>query len=101
MIVAPAPDLSVVPWVPAEMRAVVRAASAAFHDAQTRAALAAGAHVADIGMTSSAGFARDLSLFSHDRFHPSSAGYAVIAEALAPTIRSVAAEWAGRSRASR
>ncbi|GIF16331.1 GDSL-type esterase/lipase family protein [Actinoplanes teichomyceticus] len=87
VVVAPAPDLSVVPWVPAEMRPAVRAASQLLHDAQARAAVSAGAHVAEIGMTTAAGFARDAGLFSADRFHPSSAGYAVIAAALAPAVR--------------
>jgi lysophospholipase L1-like esterase len=91
VVVAPAPDLSVVPWVPPQMRALVRAGSVALHDAQTGAALAAGGRVADIGMTSAGGFAVDPGLFSSDRFHPSSAGYAVIADALAPTVRAAAA----------
>lgn len=91
VVVAPAPDLSVVPWVPPQMRAIVRAGSIALHDAQARAATAAGARVADIGMTSAAGFAADQRLFSADNFHPSSAGYAVIADALAPAVRAAAA----------
>jgi len=91
VVVAPAPDLSVVPWVPVQMRAVVRAGSELLHDAQSRVALSAGARVADIGMTSAAGFARDRGLFSADLFHPSSAGYAVIASALAPAVRAAAA----------
>ena len=90
VVVAPAPDLSVVPWVPVQMRAVVRAGSQLLHDAQSRAALAEGARVADFGMASAAGFAVDQSLFSADRFHPSSAGYAVIAGALAGTVREAA-----------
>ncbi|GIF02812.1 SGNH/GDSL hydrolase family protein [Actinoplanes siamensis] len=92
VVVAPAPDLSVVPWVPPQMRAMVQAGSRTLHEAQSRAALAAGAHVAGIGMTSAAGFAGDPGLFSADRFHPSSAGYAVIAHALTPTVRAAAAE---------
>ena len=90
VVVAPAPDLSVVPWVPVQMRAVVRAGSELLHDAQSRVAVSAGARVADIGMTSAAGFALDEGLFSTDRFHPSSAGYAVIASALAPAVRAAA-----------
>ena len=91
VVVAPAPDLSVVPWVPPQMRPVVQAGSTLLHQAQTQVALAAGAHVADIGMSSAAGFAADPALFSADRFHPSSAGYALIATALAPTVRKAAA----------
>jgi lysophospholipase L1-like esterase len=90
VVVAPAPDLSVVPWVPVQMRAVVRAGSELLHDAQSRVAASAGARVADMGMTSAAGFALDHDLFSADRFHPSSAGYAVIASALAPEVRAAA-----------
>jgi len=90
VVVAPAPDLSVVPWVPIQMRAAVQAGSRVLHDAQSRAARLAGAHVADIGITAASGFARDPALFSADRFHPSSAGYAVIAAALAPALRTAA-----------
>ena len=97
VVIAPAPDLSVVPWVPAQMRTAVRAASVRLQQAQTRAALAAGARVADLGIRPAAGFAVDPSLFSADRFHPSSAGYAVIATALAPTVRAAAAAVMSRS----
>lgn len=90
VVVAPAPDLSVVPWVPVQMRTAVRAASLTLREAQSRAARAAGAHVADIAVGSAAGFATDPSLFSADRFHPSSAGYAVISAALAPAVRTAA-----------
>jgi lysophospholipase L1-like esterase len=98
VVVAPAPDLSVVPWVPEQMRMVVRAGSQLMRQAQTAAALAAGARVADIGESSSVGFAADPALFSSDRFHPSSAGYAVIAAALTPTV--LAAAEAVRSRSA-
>jgi lysophospholipase L1-like esterase len=90
VVVAPAPDLSVVPWVPAQLRQAVRAGSQALQQAQAQAALAAGARVADIGR-SAAAFAAEPALFSPDRFHPSSAGYAVIATALSPAVRAAAA----------
>jgi lysophospholipase L1-like esterase len=91
VVVAPAPDLSVVPWVPQHLRTAVRAGSHLLRQAQSRAALAAGARVADIGNGSSARFAADPALFSADRFHPSSAGYAVIAAELAPLVHAAAA----------
>jgi lysophospholipase L1-like esterase len=97
VVVAPAPDLSVVPWVPAQMRTAVHAASVRLQQAQTRAALAAGARIADIGVRSAAGFAVDPGLFSADRFHPSSAGYALIATTLAPTVRAAASAAMSRS----
>jgi len=95
VVVAPAPDLSVVPWVPPRMRPVVRAASAALRAAQIRAALAAGARVADADSRTTAAFAADATLFSADRFHPSSAGYAVIAEALRAPVLAAALERRG------
>ena len=91
VVVAPAPDLSVVPWVPPQTRMLVRAASLALQQAQTQVATDAGARIADLGSSSASAFAGDVSLFSADRFHPSSAGYAVIAQALAPTVRAAAA----------
>src|SRR4051794_18555514 len=97
VVVAPAPDLSVVPWVPAQMRTAVRAGCAVLRQAQTRAALTAGARVADMGAGSAGAFAGDPGLFSADRFHPSSAGYAVIATALAPTVRTAASAALSRS----
>jgi lysophospholipase L1-like esterase len=91
VVVAPAPDLSVVPWVPVQMRAAVRAGSQSLQQAQTRAAVAAGARVADLGSGSAAEFGADPALFSSDRFHPSSHGYAVISAALAPAVHAAAA----------
>jgi lysophospholipase L1-like esterase len=97
VVVAPAPDLSVVPWVPEQVRMVVQAGCRMLQQAQTEAALAAGARVADVGASSSAGFAADPAMFSSDRFHPSSAGYALIAGALAPTVRAAASAVRNRS----
>jgi lysophospholipase L1-like esterase len=92
VVVAPAPDLSAVPWVPPQLRAVVKSGSDLLRAAQTRAAIEAGATVADVGGSTSAAFADDLSLFSADRFHPSSAGYARIADALGPAVLAAASE---------
>ncbi|MDT4905120.1 MAG: hypothetical protein QOH52_3136, partial [Pseudonocardiales bacterium] len=89
---APAPDLSVMSWIPQQLRTVVQAGSALLRQAQTRAALAAGARVANVEGTTSAQFGRNASLFSGDRFHPSSAGYALIAAALSPAIHAAAAD---------
>ena len=52
VVVAPAPDLSVVPWVPPQFQLLVASASRALRQAQTREALAAGAHVADLDVVS-------------------------------------------------
>jgi lysophospholipase L1-like esterase len=86
VVVAPAPDLSAVPHVPAAMRPVVRAASLRVRGAQVAAALAEGARIADGDASTSGAFGADAALFSADRFHPSSAGYAVIAGGLLPHV---------------
>lgn len=96
VVVCPAPDLSVVPWVPPNMRALVRAASAQLRQAQTIAASAAGARIAEIQSESDAASAADLRLFSADRFHPLSAGYAVIADALGPAVSAAAEAVSGQ-----
>jgi len=82
VVVAPAPDLSSVPHVPAQLRTVVRQASESLRSQQVSAAVAEGARVADADGALSRAFAADRTLFSADRFHPSSAGYARIAAAL-------------------
>lgn len=86
VVVAPAPDLSAVPHVPASLREVVRAAGERLRHRQVAVVLAEGGRVADPDQRASRAFAQDPSLFSADRFHPSSAGYAVIADSLLPTL---------------
>lgn len=86
VVLAPAPDLSIVPHVPPMLREVIRAGSAVLRAAQVGALRAEGGLVADADGATSAAFAADPRLFSADRFHPSSAGYAVIAAALAPVV---------------
>jgi len=86
VVVAPAPDLSVVPSVPARLRHVLRAGAARLRARQVEAVLANGGRVADREGATSAAFAADRSLFSEDLFHPSGAGYAVIADALLPHL---------------
>ena len=94
VVVAPAPDLSVVPWVPPQMRQLVKSGSAVLRQAQSGAAMAEGAGSPTYGSTS-ARFAADPSLFSGDGFHPSSAGYALIAAALTPAVLAASAAAAG------
>lgn len=96
VVVSPAPDLSVVPWVPAQMRELVKNASAALRRAQTDAAFTAGARVVDLGRAMSSVFASDVTMFSDDRFHPSSAGYEVIAAGLLPAVAAAAASAGGQ-----
>jgi lysophospholipase L1-like esterase len=90
VVVLPAPDMSMVPFVPPAFRSVVRAACAQLQIRQTAVAEAAGASVAAVSAAVSAAFVADPALFSGDRFHPSSAGYARIASEVAPTVLAVA-----------
>lgn len=90
VVVVPAPDLSTVPWVPPALRDGLRAACAELRRRQVAVAEAAGAAVAPVADLSTT-FATDPALFSADRFHPSSAGYARIAAAVAPTVVAAAA----------
>lgn len=94
VLVVPAPDLGIVSRVPAPYRQLVSAASGQYASAQADAAIRAGGAVAAAGPQLTARFAADATLFSADRFHPSSAGYAVIADALAPHLLTVAADLA-------
>ena len=90
VVVVPAPDMSSIPFVPPAFRAAVRNACALLQQHQSRLAEDAGATVAHISVEIAGAFALDPALFSGDRFHPSSAGYRHIADALAPTVLAVA-----------
>ena len=91
VLVVPTPDLSSVAWVPPAFRSVVAAICDQQRARQTAAAEAAGGVVAAVAPELSARFAADPGLFSADRFHPSSAGYALVAQALAPQLVELAA----------
>jgi lysophospholipase L1-like esterase len=86
VVVAPAPDLSAVPHVPVILRQVVRDSADHYRARQVEGVLAAGGRIADPDQRASRAFASDASLFSADRFHPSSSGYAVIADAVLPAL---------------
>jgi len=96
VVVVPAPDMSSVPFVPAAFRPAVRAACAQLQLRQAAATEASGGRIAHIAAEVGQAFTADPAMFSGDRFHPSSAGYARIAAALAPTV--VAAAQARRDR---
>ncbi|MGY1604982.1 GDSL-type esterase/lipase family protein [Geodermatophilus sp. SYSU D00815] len=98
VVVVPAPDMSIVPFVPPAFRPVVQAACSLLQRQQEEVARAAGVAFADIGPQVAGAFSADPALFSADRFHPSSAGYALIARALAPHV--VAAARARRDAAA-
>jgi lysophospholipase L1-like esterase len=90
VVVVPAPDMSMVPFVPPALRPLVRAACGVLQQSQTRVAEAGGATVAPVVAGLAAAFVADPALFSADRFHPSSAGYGRISGALAPYVLAAA-----------
>lgn len=98
VVVVPAPDMSMVPFVPPAFRSVVRAACAQLQIRQAAVAEVGGASVAAVSAAVSAAFTADPALFSSDRFHPSSAGYARIAAEVAPAV--IAAARARRDEAA-
>ena len=89
VVVVPAPDMSSVPFVPPAFRAAVRAASVQLQQHQAAAVEAAGGSMAAVHEVGVA-FATDPAMFSADRFHPSSAGYAAIAAGLTPAVLAAA-----------
>jgi lysophospholipase L1-like esterase len=90
VVVVPAPDMSSVPFVPPAFRPLVQAACAQLQARQAAVVEAAGASVAGVAAEVAGAFAADPAMFSADRFHPSSAGYARIAAALAPAVLAAA-----------
>ena len=90
VVVVPAPDMSTVPFVPPAFRSVVRAACAQLQQRQTTVVEAAGGSVAAVAAEVAGAFGADPAMFAADRFHPSSAGYARIAAALAPSVLAAA-----------
>jgi lysophospholipase L1-like esterase len=82
--------MSSVPFVPAALRPAIQAACRLLQQRQETAAAAAGASVAHIAAEVAGAFAVEPAMFAPDRFHPSSAGYARIAAALAPSVLAAA-----------
>lgn len=90
VVVVPAPDMSMVPFVPPALRALVRGACALLQQRQAHVATTGGATVAPVADEVARAFVADPALFSADRFHPSSAGYARIAQVLTPYVLTAA-----------
>ncbi|MFC4852341.1 SGNH/GDSL hydrolase family protein [Actinophytocola glycyrrhizae] len=90
VLVVTAPDMGVLAHVPPTFRDVVSQTSRLYATAQAAAATTAGATVAHVGPEVFSRFAVDERLFSADRFHPSAAGYAVIAQALTTYVLAAA-----------
>ena len=78
--------MSSVPFVPPAFRASCRPPATCSSSARPASSRPPGGRVADIGDVVGRAFAADPAMFSADRFHPSTAGYARIAEALIPHV---------------
>jgi lysophospholipase L1-like esterase len=85
-IAVTAPDLAILAHVPPAFREMVSQASRTYARAQAEAVVRAGGTVAAIDPSVMERFAADERLFSPDRFHPSAAGYALIAQSLTPYV---------------
>ncbi|MCU1536630.1 MAG: lipolytic protein family [Humibacillus sp.] len=87
VVVGTCPDLGAVEPVPQPLRWLARRWSRDLAAAQTVAVVEAGGRAVSIGDLLGAAFSADpKTLFSEDRFHPSSAGYARVAAALLPSV---------------
>jgi len=95
VVVAPAPDLSDFPAVPPAFRPLVHSACLRLQQSQADATVPAGGVVAPVSAELALAFAADPALFSPDRYHPSSAGYARIAEVVTPYVLAAARETRG------
>lgn len=87
VVVATCPDLGVVKPVPQPLRQLTRRWSRRLAAAQTRAVVELGGRTVSLGDLLGHEFSDSPAvMFSKDRFHPSSAGYARAASALLPSV---------------
>ncbi|RCW40007.1 lysophospholipase L1-like esterase [Halopolyspora algeriensis] len=96
VVVGTCPDLGAIRPIPQPLRAVVRSVSLALAKAQRRAVEQAGGHAVPLADLLSPEFlTRPAEFFSHDRFHPSAAGYEAAATMLLPTLCHAIGAWEG------
>jgi lysophospholipase L1-like esterase len=89
VVVGTCPDLGTVEPIPHPLRWVARRASRRLAAAQTIAAVEAGARTVSVGSILGPEFAAQPGhMFSPDRFHPSTAGYAAAAAIMLPSAAS-------------
>jgi lysophospholipase L1-like esterase len=94
VVVGTCPDLGTIEPVPQPLRAIARRLSRDLAAAQTVAAVEAGARTVSLGDLLEEHFRRTPGeMFSADRFHPSSAGYAAVAAALLPSTCAAMQLW--------
>jgi len=94
VIVGTCPDLGTIEPVAQPLRLLARRWSRDMAAAQTIAVVEAGGRTVSLGDLLGPEFAeRSKELFSHDRFHPSPAGYARVASALLPSVCDALGLW--------
>ncbi|HZY27030.1 MAG TPA: SGNH/GDSL hydrolase family protein [Jiangellaceae bacterium] len=94
VVVGTCPDLGTVEPIPRPLRWLARQASRRLAAAQTVAVVEAGGRTVSLGSILGPEFAAAPGdMFSIDRFHPSSAGYASAAAAMLPSAASVLGLW--------
>src|SRR5919107_1704158 len=94
VVVGTCPDLGTIEPVAQPLRLIARRLSRDLAAAQTVAAVEAGARTVSLGDLLGPEFRRvPAEMFSADRFHPSSAGYAAAAAALLPSVCAAVGLW--------
>ncbi|GAB3600076.1 SGNH/GDSL hydrolase family protein [Angustibacter peucedani] len=94
VVVGTCPDLGTIEPVPQPLRLIARRLSRDLAAAQTVAAVEAGARTVSLGDLLGPEFRRvPHEMFSADRFHPSSAGYAAAAAAVLPSVCAALGLW--------
>jgi len=95
VIVGTCPDLGTIEPVAQPLRLLARRWSRDLAAAQTVAVIEAGGRTVSLGDLLGSDFAKSSrEMFSHDRFHPSPAGYARVASALLPSVCDALGLWA-------
>lgn len=90
VVVGTCPDLGRVRPIAQPLRWIAGLRGRQLAEAQRIAVEAAGGVAVPLGRLLGPSFAADLGLFCEDRFHPSAAGYALVADALLPELARVA-----------
>ena len=97
VIVGTCPDLGTIEPVAQPLRLLARRWSRDLAAAQTVAVVEAGGRTVSLGDLLGPQFAQSSGeMFSHDRFHPSPAGYARVASALLPSVCDVLGLWSNQ-----
>jgi lysophospholipase L1-like esterase len=93
VVVGTCPDLGTIRPIGQPLRTLARRWSRQMAAAQTIAVVEAGGRTVSLGSVLGPSFASDRTLFSHDEFHPSAAGYAHAAAVILPSVADSLGVW--------